>query len=411
LNGSGLWHADQAWLGHAANNVLIEVEDGRIQAVMEEVPAPPAAVRLEGWTIPGLANVHSHAFQHMLRGRTESGGGDFWEWRKRMYEATSWDPADYLKYSRFVFQEMLKAGITAVGEFHYLHRHGNELGEALIRAASEVGIRITLIDACYLRGGLDWRPLDEAQQSFSDGDVEHWAARVDQLKDGAGVRIAAAIHSVRAVDPKSMRGVAAWARSRKAPLHIHLAEQPAEVEECKKVEGRTPAGLLDREGILGPELTVVHAIHVDDHDITLLGANKVNVCACPTTERDLGDQVGPMRALARAGCSLSVGSDSNAVIDVLEEARALELDQRRATGRRVLHQPEELLEAATKNGMRALGWDAGEIKAGMLADFVTLAQPHHTTRRQLEPAYLVYACSARDVVNVVVGGTTVVSAP
>ncbi|MHB8589487.1 MAG: formimidoylglutamate deiminase [Candidatus Dormibacteraceae bacterium] len=409
MNGSGFWHAEQAWLGHHANDVLIEVEDGRIKAVTEDAPAPAGAVRLGGWTVPGLANVHSHAFQHMLRGTVESGAGDFWAWRREMYLRTDWDRADYHQYARFVFQEMVGAGITAVGEFHYLHRHGNELGEALIQAAGEVGIRITLIDACYLRGGLDRKPLDEAQQSFSDGDADHWASRVDLLKDAAGVRIGAAIHSVRAADPKSMRTVAAWARARNAPLHMHLAEQPAEVEECIAVEGCTPTQLLEREGILGPDLTVVHAIHVDEHDISLLGANKVTVCGCATTERDLGDRVGPLRALADAGCPLAVGSDSNVVIDILEEARALELDQRRATGRRVLHQPEELLDAATKHGMRALGWEAGELKRGMLADFITLDQPRHTARRELEPAYLVYGYSACDVRNVVVGGTTVVS--
>jgi formiminoglutamate deiminase len=409
LNGSGLWHADQAWLGHAASNVLIEVEAGRIKSVTENASPPPGATTLTGWTIPGLANVHSHAFQHMLRGTVESGAGDFWAWRRQMYRATDWDWADYYRYSRFVFQEMAEAGITAVGEFHYLHRHGNELGEALIQAAGEVGIRITLIDACYLRGGLDWRPLDEAQQSFSDGDVGRWAKRVDQLKEADGVRIAAAIHSVRAVDPKSMRAVADWARARNAPLHIHLAEQPAEVEECLTVEGCTPVELLEREGVLGPDLTVVHAIHVDERDISLLGMNQVSVCACPTTERDLGDRVGPLRELADAGCALAVGSDSNAVIDILEEARALELDQRRATGRRVLHQPGDLLQAATRNGMRALGWDAGELRAGMLADFVTLDQAHHTLWRQLDSAHLVYGHSASDVINVVVGGKTVIA--
>jgi formiminoglutamate deiminase len=410
LKGSGTWHAEQAWLGHPADDVLIEVQDGRIKAITERVPAPPGAVVLHGWTIPGLANVHSHAFQHMLRGKVESGAGDFWAWRHEMYDVTDWDPIDYSNYARHVFQEMVEAGITAVGEFHYLHRHGNELGEALIRAATEVGLRITLIDACYLRGGLDGRPLDKAQESFSDGDVEHWAHRVDRLQDSDGVRIAAAIHSVRAVDPKSMRAVAAWARERKAPLHAHLAEQPAEVEECKAVERCTPAELLEREGILGPDLTVVHAIHVDERDIALLGSSGVTVCTCPTTERDLGDRVGPLRLLADAGCPLAVGSDSNAVIDILEEARSLELDQRRATGRRVLHQPEELLEAATKHGMRALGWEAGELKAGMLADFITLDQTRHTARRQIDPAYVVYGYSGCDIRNVVIGGTTVVSA-
>ena len=409
MNGSGFWHAEQAWLGHPAQDVLIEVAAGRIKSVTEGVPAQAGATRLEGWTIPGLANVHSHAFQHMLRGTVESGAGDFWAWRREMYRRTGWNRADYFNYSRLVFEEMLAAGITAVGEFHYLHQHGNDLGEALIQAAGEAGIRITLIDACYLRGGLDGRPLDEAQRSFSDGDADHWVKRVDQLREGPGVRIGAAIHSVRALDPGSMRLIAAWARRRKAPLHIHLAEQPAEVDECRELEGCTPTELLEREGILGPDLTAVHAIHVDEHDISLLGSNRVTVCACPTTERDLGDAVGPLQELAGAGCPLAAGSDSNSVIDIIEEARALELDQRRATGRRVLHQPEDLLHAATVNGMRALGWEAGVLKPGMLADFITLDQPRHTTRRELDPAYLIYGCSARDVTNVVVGGSTVIA--
>ena len=406
--GSGKWHAEQAWLGRRAENVLIEVEGGRITSIHEDTFAPSDAVELKGWTVPGLANVHSHAFQRLLRAEIESGGGDFWEWRERMYRFTQWDPADYFKHARLVFREMLEAGITAVGEFHYLHGHGNELGEALIDAAAEEGIRITLIDACYLRGGLDGRPLDVEQLTFSDGDADGWARRVDDLSDGDGVRIAAAIHSVRAVDPESMRIVATWARERGAPVHIHLAEQPAEVEECLAVEGCTPAELLDREGILGPDLTAVHALNLSERDVSLLGSSQVGICACPTTERDLGDRVGPLQALSQAGCRLSVGSDSNAVIDMLEEARALDLDQRRATGRRVLHQPLELLQAATVNGMRALGWEAGELKPGMLADFITL-DTSAGLWRELTPAYVVYGMSGHDVSNVVVGGVTVVS--
>jgi len=407
LNGSGKWHAEQAWLGHRAENVLIEVEGGRIKTIEEDTFAPPDAVVLKGWTMPGLANVHSHAFQRLLRAEIESGGGDFWEWRERMYRFTQWEPADYFKHARLVFREMLEAGITAVGEFHYLHGHGNELGETLIDAAAEEGIRITLIDACYLRGGLDGRPLDLEQMTFSDGDADSWVRRVDDLVDTDGVRIAAAIHSVRAVDPESMRVVATYARERRVPLHIHLAEQAAEVDECMEIEGCSPVALLKREGILGPDLTAVHAIHIDPHDVTLLGQNHVSICACPTTERDLGDAVGPLQALSQAGCRLSVGSDSNAVVDVLEEARAIDLDQRRALGRRVLHQPSELLEAATVNGMRALGWDAGELKAGMLADFITLDQSRDLWR-EMTPAYVVYGLSGRDVTSVVVGGQTVV---
>jgi len=408
VNGSGKWYAEQAWLGHQAAHVVIEVEEGRITKVEEDVFAPHDAVVLTGWTIPGLANVHSHAFQRLLRGEVESGAGDFWEWRQRMYRFTDWQPADYFNHARLVFREMLEAGITAVGEFHYLHGHGNELGEALIDAAREEGIRITLIDACYLRGGLDGTPLDLEQQPFSDGDADAWARRVDDMADSDGARIAAAIHSVRAVDPESMRIVATYARERGMPLHIHLAEQPAEVDQCLEVEGCTPAELLDREGILGGDLTAVHAVHVSEHDIELLGQSKVTICACPTTERDLGDRVGPLRALVEAGCAISVGSDSNAVIDMLEEARGMELDQRRAGGRRVLHQPDDLLRAATVDGMRALGWEAGELRPGMLADFVTLEQPR-SLWRELGAAYLVYGFSGHDVTNVVVGGNTVVS--
>jgi cytosine/adenosine deaminase-related metal-dependent hydrolase len=230
---------------------------------------------------------------------------------------------------------------------------------------------------------------------------------MDELKEADGVSIGAAIHSVRAVDPESMRVVATYARERRIPLHIHLAEQLAEVEECEANEDCTPVELLDREGILGPDLTAIHAVHVNTSDVALLGGNSVTIGACATTERDLGDRVGPLRALAEAGCALSVGSDSNAVIDMLEEARGLELDQRRASGRRILHQPEELLRAATSSGMRTLGWDAGELKEGMLADFVTLDQPQ-AVWRELNAAYIVYGFSGRDVTNVVVGGETVV---
>lgn len=405
MTGGGAWHAEQAWLGRRAADVLIEVDNGLIKSVTEGVPAPAGATVLKGWTIPGMANVHSHAFQRVLRGRVESGGGDFWEWRQEMYGATEWTAESYLNHCASVFDEMLAAGITAVGEFHYLHARGNELGRSVIAAARKTGIRLTLLDTCYLYGGVDGRPLEGAQRSFSDGDAWRWAARVDELEDGDGVRVGAAIHSVRAVDPGSMRLVAAWARDRGAPLHVHLAEQPAEVDQCMAAHGCTPAALLEREGILGDDVTAVHAIHVDERDISLLGRRQVAVCACTTSERDLGDRVAPLGALAAAGARITVGSDSNAVIDMLEEARGLELDQRRATGRRVHHQPEALLQAATANGMRSLGWDAGELQAGRLADFVTLRAP----ARDLDPGYLVFGLSGRDVTNVVVGGKTVVS--
>src|SRR5207248_995324 len=182
-------------------------------------------------------------------------------------------------HARLVFREMLEAGITAVGEFHYLHSHGNELGEALIDAARDEGIRITLIDACYLRGGLDGRPLEGEQLSFSDGDADSWVRRVEELNDADGVRIGAAIHSVRAVDPESMRIVATYARERNAPLHIHLAEQPAEVDECLEVERCTPTELLEREGIRGPDPPAIHAIHLNETDIARLRQTQIAIRA------------------------------------------------------------------------------------------------------------------------------------
>jgi len=252
MNSSGVWHAEHVWLGRVAENVLIEVEDGRIKRITEGMQRTSKAIDLKGLTVPGLANAHSHAFQIALRGKTQEVAGDFWEWRKQMYKlAATLDPDSMHNLALGAYREMANAGITAVGEFHYVHHRPdggryddpNAMGAALIAAAGEVGIRITLIEACYLRGGLDGRPLEGVQRSFSDGDAERWIARVEELREGAGVRIGAGIHSVRAVDPASMRTVAAWARKRRAPLHIHLAEQPAEVEESIAVEGCIPAVL------------------------------------------------------------------------------------------------------------------------------------------------------------------------
>lgn len=411
MNSSGLWHAEHAWLGRVADNVFIRVENGRITEVAEKVARPTDATPLSGFTIPGLANAHSHAFQFALRGRTQEGAGDFWEWRRQMYDlAATLDPDSMHKVGLMAYREMANAGITAVGEFHYLHHRPdgglyddpNAMGAALIAAAAEVGIRMTLIDSCYLYGGVDKRPLEGAQVRFGDGDTTRWADRVERLKDSPGVRIGAAIHSVRAVDPPAMRAVSAFARITNRPLHLHLAEQPGEVQESMDAFEMTPTMLCQREQVLGFGTTVVHAIELDPEDVALLARSKTHVCAAPTTERELGDHVGPIKALADGGVELCFGSDSNAVIDILEEARGTELDQRRATGKRGLHKPADLLRAATRGGMQALGWDSGELAAGKLADFVTVRLDDP------DPARLIFTSSARDVVNVVVGGRTIV---
>jgi formiminoglutamate deiminase len=419
----GAWHAELAWLGPGrgvARRVLMEADGDRIAAVTSDADPPATAVRLPGLTIPGLANGHSHAFHRALRGRTQRGRGDFWAWRERMYElAARLDPDSYLALASATYAEMALAGVTAVGEFHYLHHDPagrpyadpNRMGHALIEAAARAGVRLTLIDTCYLRAGLGGEPLAGPQVRFGDGDAAAWAARAAALHDTATVRVAAGIHSVRAVDEAGMALVAAWARARDAPLHLHLSEQRAENQACLAATGRTPTALADASGVLGPRTTAVHATHLTPDDITRLGATRTTACLCPTTERDLADGIGPARALTTAGTPLCLGSDSHAVIDLFEEARAVELDERLATERRGHHRADDLLAAATTTGMRALGWQAGRLEPGHLADLVTVtlnsprmagAHPDHLLD------HLVFAATAADVTDVVAGGRQIV---
>lgn len=418
---SSKWHAELAWVeGRTASEVLIEVEDDRIVGLSSNTERHADAARLPGLTIPGLANTHSHAFQRALRGRTHGLAADFWSWRDLMYRVVGrLEPEPYYELARATFGEMALAGVTAVGEFHYVH-HGsggtryadpNAMGAALIAAAADAGIRLTLIDACYLWSGFGRSALEGAQRRFSDGSAEAWAERVSALEAGDRVRLGAAIHSVRAVDEDSMAVVAGWAADSGAPLHLHLSEQPAENAACLQETGMTPTELVASVGALGPRTTAVHGTHLTETDIVLLGESRTCVCLCPTTERDLGDGVGPARALADAGSPLTLGSDMHATIDLLEEACTLELDERMVSGRRGLHQPEALLEAATTAGMRALGWDDGGLRLGGLADFATvsLTSPRTagaTPGNALEHA--VFAATAADVTHVVVGGETIV---
>jgi formiminoglutamate deiminase len=419
---SVLW-CELAWLGgeHAEAGVLIELDGEQIGSVTSGVKsAPPAATSLPGMTIPGLANAHSHAFQRALRGRTQAERGDFWLWRRRMYQiADAIDPDRYLTLARATFGEMVLAGITAVGEFHYLHRgpdgtpyeDPNEMGKAVIAAAREAGIRITLLDTCYLQGGVGREP-EGVQRRFSDGTTESWADRVGGLDADSSARLGAAIHSVRAVDPGSAGEVAAFAAERSWPLHAHVSEQPAENEDCIAAYGKSPTGTLDDSGALSERFTAVHATHLDAADVELLGEGGCGVCMCPTTERDLADGVGPARRLAEAGVELSLGSDSHAAIDLFEEARAVELDERLQTGERGGHSAAALLSAATEGGCASIGWpEAGRIEPGGLADLVAVGlegvrlagtSPDHAVES------VVFAAGAGDVRDVMVGGSFVV---
>ncbi|MFE4593729.1 formimidoylglutamate deiminase [Streptomyces laurentii] len=415
------------WLEHAwidpvvESGVLLEVADGRITAVRAGAATPPPGAEvLRGLTIPGLANAHSHAFHRALRGTVQVGSGTFWTWREVMYGvAGRLTPDSYFALARAVYAEMALAGITAVGEFHYLHHapggtpyaDPNAMGEALIAAAGEAGIRITLLDTAYLSSGFGAAP-EPHQLRFSDGTADAWAERASALKEREGVRIGAAIHSVRAVPAGQLATVARWAEDRQAPLHVHLSEQTAENDACQAAHGRTPTQLLADHGVLGARTTGVHNTHLTDGDIALIGGSATGTCMCPTTERDLADGIGPAAALQRAGSPLSLGSDSHAVVDLLEEARAMELNERLRTRTRGHWTAAALLRAATADGHTALGWtDAGRLEAGALADFTTIALD--TVRTAGPPPRLaaetaVFAASAADVRHTVVGGRTVV---
>ncbi|MFC9155645.1 formimidoylglutamate deiminase [Streptomyces bauhiniae] len=418
----GTYWLEHAWLGtNAEPGVLVEVADGRVTAVRTGTPAPPPGAEiLRGLTLPGLANAHSHAFHRALRGTVQVGSGTFWTWREVMYSvADRLTPDTYHALARAVYAEMALAGITCVGEFHYLHHapggtpyaDPNAMGEALIAAAAEAGIRITLLDTAYLSAGFG-EPPSHHQLRFSDGTADAWAERCSVLKEQDHARIGAAVHSVRAVPAAQLPTVAGWAGERRAPLHVHLSEQTAENDACLAAHGVTPARLLADHGVLGPRTTGVHNTHLTGEDVALLGGSGTGTCMCPTTERDLADGIGPAVALQSAGSPLSLGSDSHAVIDLLEEARAMELDERLRTRTRGHWTAAALLRAATEDGHAALGWqEAGAIEPGRLADFTTIALDSVRTAGpppRLGAETAVFAASAADVRHTVVDGRQVV---
>lgn len=442
----GFW-AEQAWVGEPADagqlpslrsRVRIEVTDGQIMAVQQDVDPEPDDVRLRGVVFPGFANVHSHAFHRALRGRTHDRGGTFWTWRDEMYRvAGRLTPDSYYELARAVYAEMVLAGVTVVGEFHYVHHNPdgtryadpNAMGHALIHAAADAGIRLTLLDTCYLHGGIG-APLEGAQLRFGDGGAEQWIDRVEQLRQSieprpapaaggedptagstgrsAGLLVGAAVHSVRAVPPPAVKSVTAWTREVHLPLHVHLSEQVDENVACLDAYGQTPTQVLADAAALGPSTTAVHATHLTGDDVRLLGSAGVHVCSCPSTEQDLADGISPMGDLDAAGAAVCLGSDQHAAIDLLGETRRLEMHERLASGRRGRFTPTELVAALTHRGHTALGWPSnGRISPGAAADLVAVrADSVHTAG--CDPAQLVMAATAADVQTVVVGGNIVV---
>ncbi|MGH3413444.1 MAG: formimidoylglutamate deiminase [Marmoricola sp.] len=405
--------------GLVHHDVRLETRDGAITRVTTTAdsrghnpqldgPELPAQ-RVSGLTMPGMANCHSHAFHRALRGHTQAvtrpGRGSFWTWREQMYRlAGELTPDGYHDLAREVYAEMRATGITAVGEFHYLHHQPdgtpyddpNEMGRALLAAADDAGVRIRLLDTCYLAAGFGREP-EGVQRRFSDGDAGRWRERVEAFGDD---RVAAAIHSVRAVPRDQLPTVAEWAAGR--PLHVHLSEQVAENEACVAATGLTPTQLLAECGALGTTTSVVHATHLTDRDTTLLGEAGGFGCFCPTTERDLADGIGPSRALAAAGARLTLGSDSHAVIDLFEEMRAVEMHERLASQQRGHWSAAELLAAATTTGHASLGFDdAGALAVGRRADLVTVDLDTWRTRGAGASAEtVVFAATGADVEQV-----------
>ncbi len=409
--------------------MLIQAAGDRLTAVTPGVPAaavPAGATRLAGLTLPGLANAHSHAFHRALRGATQAGHGTFWTWRDLMYEvAARLTPASYLDLATAVYAEMALAGVTCVGEFHYLHHQAggapyadpNEMGLALIEAAGRAGLRMTLLDTCYLSGGLrpdgEPLPLTGAQQRFGDGDAGRLGG-AGQRPPRPARRPGPARPSTRCGRCRPASSARSWRGRGSAALRC-TSTCPSSAPRTRPAwppTARTPAGVLHQADALGPLTTAVHATHLSAADLALLGRTGSYACFCPTTEADLADGIGPARALAAAGSALTVGSDSQAVIDLFEEARRIELGERLVTQERGHFTAARLAAAATADGHASLGWpDAGQLAAGWLADLVTVSldtprTAGTTAAHALES--VMFSATAADVREVVTGGRTVV---
>jgi formimidoylglutamate deiminase len=403
--------------GAVRQGVAVELDGGQISAVVD---APGAGerddvVRLPGrLLVPGLVNGHSHAFQRHLRGRVEvrdpaAPGDDFWSWRESMYAAAeALDPRGMRAVAEECFDTGRSAGYTAVGEFHYVHHRPdgtpyeepNELALAVIDGARAVGVRIVLLMAAYARGGAGRGPT-AAQRRFCDRSVEAYLSRVERLAAAVAgdplVTVGYAPHSLRAVPADWLAEIARHASGTGYPLHIHAAEQPREVAESLEEFGLRPIEHLQNCGVLGPAATVVHATHVSPVELDLLAQTGSTVCACPTTEANLGDGFLPAAELWERGVPVSLGADSNVRLDPFEEARETEGCARRQSGRRNVLVAEgdagpapSLWRCLTDHGARSLGLAAPGIVAGAPADLVAL-DLQHPEIRSVEPRDLAAA--------------------
>ena len=369
---------------------------GYVSAVVKNaVATAESIIDLPGKALlPGFVNAHSHSFQRLIRGQAESrasSGRDFWSWRGCMYHAAaSLAPDDVYDVARMAFLEMVMAGTTTVGEFHYLHAKpdgrpyddANELAKQVIAAAQSIGMRIVLLRTAYFRSGYRLPP-DPGQTRFIESPGSYLENTQSLLRDypanSSTVSIGVAPHSIRAVPLDALRGIAAWGREQRLPIHMHVAEQIAENDACLAEYGATPVAFLAREKILGEDFTGVHSIHMDAAEIRQLADANSTICSCPTTERNLGDGILAADLAMRAGIPVAFGSDSQAQIAPLEDARQLDYHLRLAQQQRVILDqiegtslPARLFACATKNGANALKINAGDLEPGSSADFFTI---------------------------------------
>ena len=389
--------------------------------------------------LPGLVNAHSHAFQRVIRGRTEYRTGDeqdsFWTWREMMYSAaTRLAPEDVYDAARMAFLEMVLSGITAVGEFHYLHHapdgtpydDPNLIAREVVRAANDTGLRIALLRVAYSRSGYQTEP-NPRQARFIETNAEDFLQRVEKLKsdlaDGEGrAWVGVAPHSVRAVPLAYLKEVFSYAREQQLPVHMHVAEQQAEVAVCIQEYGRSPVALLETEGLLSDRFTAVHAIHVTSKAAHSLAQARATVCACPTTERNLGDGVVPVDLFFKDGVRVALGTDSHVEIDLLEDARELEYHLRLQKMQRAVLAPADrsqraalagrLFDCATINGAESIGAPNGSLEAGRAADFFTvdLNDPSIAGAGADDLlANIVFSLSRAAIRDVVIGGQQIVS--
>lgn len=382
-------------------NGAIDIQNGKILAVHHQ-PSPDYTIQTTDLgnvaLIPGMINTHSHSFQRAIRGRTEYRSAahlddNFWSWRQQMYDAAlTFSPEQVHAAAALTFLEMLMAGITTVGEFHYLHHQPdgtpyadpNELAHRVIAAAEHVGIRIALLRVAYNRAGFQ-KTTDPRQRRFIEPDIDTYLHRFENLQKhhhtNPLVTVGLAPHSIRAVPRTWLASLADYNATHNLPLHIHACEQRVELTESQAEYNLSPIELLADLGLLGPKTTLVHATHLSPADLDLMQANQPTVCACPTTERNLGDGFLPALELTNRNIPIALGSDSQANIDPFEEMRLTEYHERLRLERRNILSPQPantLFPMATQNGTRALALNTGKLQPGHHADFSTINLDHIT---------------------------------